>query len=256
MAMEKLYDGSVELVFNEKKHLYSVDGVIIPSVTRVIGVIDKPALVPWAVKETVTELAGAWQPGVAYTQEQIDAILADSKSARFRTSKAALNIGSEAHDWLERYIKAQILLTAAPTLPEYPPVLAAVNSYIEWEKHRSYLRYIYSERKVYSVKHMFSGTVDLVMEANGSVIVGDFKTSKGIYPEYLVQSAAYAKALEEELGISVDRIAVIRIPKDGNEVEIEISDNVDELFEVFLSCLTIWRWKNEWSPDAEKWTLD
>ena len=256
MATDKLYDGEVELLFNDKRHLYSVDGVIVPSVTRIIGIINKPALIPWAVKETVTELATKWQPGLAYTQGQIDAILHESKSARFRTSKAALNIGSDAHDWLERYVKAQILFTATPEMPENPPVLAAVQSYLDWEKTRQYIKYIHSERRVYSKRLMYSGTVDLVMEVNGEIIVADFKTSKGIYPEYMIQSAAYAKGLEEELGIEVAKIAVIRIPKDGNEVEIEVAENIDELFDVFQSCLTIWRWQNEWSPEAEKWKLD
>lgn len=255
MATRKLYNGEVELLFNETEHLYSVDGVIVPSVTRILGVIDKPALIPWAVNETVDNLRKTLKPGTLYTQEQLDFILRDSKDARFRQSKKALNIGSEAHDWLERYIKAQILSTPAPDLPEYPPVLAAVMSYIDWEKRYTDIKYHYSERKLFSKRYMYSGTVDIVIEINGNIVAADFKTSKGIYPEYLVQSAAYAKALEEELGIDITKVAVIRIPKDGNTVEIEVADNIKGLFDIFKCCLVIWRWKNDWSPTSAKWKL-
>ena len=256
MASIKLYNGEVELTFNPVKHLYSVDGVIVPSVTRVLGVVNKPALIPWAVKETVTYLQDALRPGVTYTQEQLDAILYDAKGARFRKSKDALNIGSEAHDWIERHIKAEILHTPKPELPSYPPVRAAVDSYLEWEAQQMWVVYKSSEKRIYSREHMFSGTVDIVMNAAGETIVADLKTSKGIYPEYLLQCAAYAKAYEEETGDSVSKIMVIRIPKDGNEVEVQTNDNVDELYDVFLSCLSLWRWREGWSTTAEKWTVD
>lgn len=255
MATQTLYDGEVVLDYNDVKHLYVVDGVIIPSVTRIIGVINKPALVPWAVKETVTHLEGVWQPGVAYTEDQIKSILQDSKGARYRVSKTALNIGSEAHDWIERHVKSKVLSTPAPELPEYPPVLAAVTSYLDWEAQQMWLKYVSSERRVYSRNHMFSGTVDLVMEdPNGKLVIGDLKTSKGIYPEYLLQCAAYAKAIEEEDGVEVSRIVIIRIPKDGTDFEVQTAWNIDELYEVFLSCLNLWRWKENWSTTSEKWT--
>jgi len=40
-----LYDGRVNLTFDEEKHLYSIDGRPVPGVTSVIQTIAKPALI-------------------------------------------------------------------------------------------------------------------------------------------------------------------------------------------------------------------
>jgi len=253
MINQKLYSGDVEMAYDPIAHMYTANGIIVPSVTKIVGVMDKPALVPWAVNETIAHIRDSWQEGEPYTQAQINGILSDAKEARFRVSQKALNIGSDAHEWIERYIKSKILNIPAPTLPEYPPVLNAVQSYLEWESSIDGLEYVSSERRVYSRRYYYSGTVDIIMRAGNELIVADLKTSKGIYPEYYIQCAAYATALEEEDGINIDRVAIIRIPKDGNEVEIQESSEIDTLFVIFRACLAIWRWKNNWHPESESW---
>jgi len=40
----------VELLFDRRLHSYKVGDEMIPSATKVLGVIAKPALVPWALK--------------------------------------------------------------------------------------------------------------------------------------------------------------------------------------------------------------
>ena len=42
---------SVELEFSAGKHTYQVDGEYVPSVTTILDVINKPALMPWAAAE-------------------------------------------------------------------------------------------------------------------------------------------------------------------------------------------------------------
>jgi len=240
----KMYNGTVSLDFDPIKHVYRIDGKVVPGVTTVTGVMDKPALVPWAVKMTVEHLSRVLKPGVSYTEPQLSAILADAKNARFRVSGEAINIGSDAHDWIERYIKAKILEYPLPEMPQYPPVLNAVKSFIDWESG-SDIKYIASEKRVLSLEHLYSGTADIQAVINGRNVVADLKTSTGIYEEYFVQVAAYAKAIEEEHGIHFDEIVIIRIPKtSGDIVEIASSSDIDRLYEIFLSCLNIWRWKN------------
>jgi hypothetical protein len=242
----KLYDGDVTMMFDPIKHMYTANGVHVPSVTGVTGVVDKPALIHWAVNETLGHIKHVWKPGKEYTKDQIKAIIYDAKEARFRTSGRALNIGTDAHDWIERYIKSRILDLPTPESPDYPPVLNSVNAYLEWEESAGDIEYIASERKVYSQKYMYSGTVDIYMKINDELVVADLKTSKGIYPEYHVQCAAYANAISEEDDVSIDKISVVRVPKDGNSVEIEERRDVDYLFGIFRACLVIWRWKNNW----------
>lgn len=252
---DKMYHGTIEMAYDPIKHMYTVNGLRVPSVTTVTGVMDKPALIPWAVNETINYVAGAWRPESKYSREQIDGILKDAKSARFRTSQKALNIGREAHEWVEAWIKGKILNIPTPPIPDYPPVRTAIESYLEWERATRPL-YLSSERRVYSLKHMYSGTLDTLAVIDGAVTVTDLKTSKGIYPEYFIQCAAYAQAVSEEDDIKIGRLSVIRIPKDGGVVEVETRSDVDNLFSVFNACLTIWRWKNNWDPKSPDWNID
>lgn len=247
MIEHNLYDGAVTMVYDPIKHMYTANGVLVPSVTSVTGIVDKPALIHWAVNESLDHIRHVWKPGKGYTKDQIRAILYDAKEARFRTSGKALNIGTEAHDWIERYIKSRILDLTTPEMPDYPPILNAVNAYLEWEAQAGNIEYIASERKVYSRKYMYSGTVDILMEIDGKVIVADLKTSKAIYPEYYIQCAAYASAIAEEDDRPIDNISVIRVPKDGESVEIVERSDIDYLFGIFRACLVVWRWKNNWS---------
>jgi len=46
------------------------------------------------------------------------------------------------------------------------------------------------------------------MEVDGELILGDFKTSKAIYPEYWLQLAGYQIALEEGGIKPIKRLAV------------------------------------------------
>jgi hypothetical protein len=46
--------------------------------------------------------------------------------------------------------------------------------------------------------------LDFIGRLDGKLVLGDFKTSNGVWPEYLCQLAAYAKAYEETTGRRID----------------------------------------------------
>jgi hypothetical protein len=50
---------------------------------------------------------------------------------------------------------------------------------------------IATEVPLVSEAHQFGGTLDFVCEIDGVICLGDFKTSGAIYPEMLMQLAAY-----------------------------------------------------------------
>lgn len=242
----QLYNGKVVMEYDPKKHMYLANRIPVPSVTRITGIIDKPALVPWAVNQTADRIRKLWQPDKTYTAHQIDEAIKDAKGARYRTSGKALNIGSMAHDWIEQLIKSRIFGFDVPEMPDYDPVARAVKEYIKWEsEHR--VQYVSSERRVYSRQHMYSGTADVCLMVDGKLTMCDLKTSKGIYSEYYLQCAAYAGAIQEEDGVKFDRLMILRLPKTSDDtLEIGETDEVDPHLQVFLHCLHTWRWKNKW----------
>jgi hypothetical protein len=59
------------------------------------------------------------------------------------------------------------------------------------------LEIIDCEVQVISEAHRYGGTLDFIGRLDGKLVLGDFKTSNGVYPEMLCQLAAYAKAYEQ-----------------------------------------------------------
>ena len=49
----------------------------------------------------------------------------------------------------------------------------------------------------------------------------DFKTSKAVYSDMLIQLSCYAELIKENDGIEIDRAVIVRFPKDDDETEIK-----------------------------------
>jgi len=238
MQEYSLYNGEVVLKFNPDTHTYTVDEQIVYGVTSVCGVLNKPALMYWAVNMALEYIDQNLKPGMVVDEVNKPLILREAKSAHKKVSSDAASIGTVAHDWLESYIKAVLSkgIIPLPSSPINPEVRRGVNEVMEWIKNND-VKFISSERKVYSKKHQFAGTLDAEAEVNGERSIIDFKTSSGVYPEYFLQTAAYAKALEEETGNIYSQMIIVRIPKSGKEFGYTINRHVETYFKSFLGCL-------------------
>lgn len=262
----ELYGGDVVLLFDPEPHVYTLEsnGVVVPSTTSITKVIDKPALLDWAVRVTQEYIRELWQPQRAYTTKVRDAIIDGAKNARFDISQEALDIGNMVHEWMEAYGNAYLANSDhMPVIPDNEQAAAACNAFLDWTRAHD-VRFLQTELKVYSREHNYSGTTDLLLVFDGKLAILDYKTSKRIYPEYLLQVSAYVRAWEEEQqylyekGVlteppkKIEEIVVLRVPKDGADFEIATSVNIDEAFEIFLSCRQIYDWMNrrgKWSND-------
>jgi len=76
---------------------------------------------------------------------------------------------------------------------------------------------ITAEQYLFDTEVGYAGQVDLVYEdPNGHIVVADLKSSSGCYEKHQIQGAAYAKAIEREMNIVVDRLEVHRThPRTG-----------------------------------------
>src|SRR5262245_19878101 len=73
--------------------------------------------------------------------------------------------------------------------------LGAFDAYQEW-KQQTQLQVAEPEISLLSPSHRFGGTLDALF-IRGSLALGDWKTSNGIYADYLIQLGAYAILWEE-----------------------------------------------------------
>ena len=233
-----LYDGDVELIFNEGKHTYTYNNEIIQGVTGVCSVINKPALVPWVAKVSHDFLINNYKPGKIYDETEIAELADDMKKAHRRQTTKAANIGTIAHNYIEGAIKYKLGINDNP--PEKPineQALNAINAYADFAKEYD-IEYHASEPKVYSKLHRYAGTLDIDATINGKRCIVDLKTSNGIYPEMWLQTAAYQQARQEELGVKYDERWILRIGKDGT-FETRVSTQFNEDIKAFVAALTL-----------------
>ena len=168
---------TVDLLFDRRLHSYKVEDEIVPSATKVLDIISKPALVPWALKVGVgwleknifhDEKSSSKKTNVYKSQMGLDAIIKGVKSAYRQKSHSALNIGSITHDWVEGAINWKLNGGEIPKLPTQEEALNSIDAFKLWVGENN-VEWISSEEKLYNRKYKYAGTVDA--RAN---IIGDY----------------------------------------------------------------------------------
>jgi len=87
--------------------------------------------------------------------------------------------------------------------------------------------------------------VDCVGIINGQLCLVDFKTSAGIWPEMMVQVAAY-RQLARECGHDVSQVFILRIGRTPDEgFEQCRVDHLDKRWQIFLHALAIYNLQKE-----------
>lgn len=150
------------------------DSTIVPGVTTILNLLNKPALVPWA-----------WKLGMQGLDYR-------------KVVGQAASIGTIAHYLVECYLKGE-----EPELEEYSPAdlaqaTLAAQGFVEWWEVQG-LKVVGSEVMLVSERWRYGGSLDIVCEkvSTGKLWLLDIKTSKGIYDEMRYQLAAYWRLWDE-----------------------------------------------------------
>ena len=71
---------------------------------------------------------------------------------------------------------------------------------------------------LYHPSMRFAGTVDLIArDADGGLVIADWKRAKGLYWEYALQIAGYALALEELTDEQVMSCYAVKLPRSNSD---------------------------------------
>lgn len=252
-----LYDGKIRLTFNAQKHSYTaeeldtslspanVTKILYPrSVTQIVGILDKPALVYWAANTTCDYLRNKIMPGQSYDEIELSELF-DAARKNFRSiSNRAKSVGTLVHEWIEEVLKRKIALNPQiPDLPINPQARNACTAVIEWMNQHHFVP-LQPEVKLYSRRHNIAGTMDWPAMVDGELSIVDWKTTKradnalGLYDEMILQIDTYATIYEEMTGTRVKQSWVVRIDKETAEPE--------------AVCLDLERKKKGLNPRAER----
>jgi hypothetical protein len=168
---------------------YLLKGKKVPSVTTIIGRFkNATGLIIWSNKLGLQ--------GINYFDE---------------LNKAA-EAGTSLHDLAELHIKGEEY-----QLPDDPTVRHCFNQFLEWWNNTNY-KVTWTEKKMGSKKLEVGGCPDLLVD--GKVLI-DFKTSKAIYSDMIIQLSAYAELIKESEGIEIDKAIIVRFPKEDDDTEIK-----------------------------------
>ena len=218
---------------------YQVEGYDepFPSVTTVLSIISKPALIPWARNVALESVRGALMEragGMEWiTPEWVEGIITEGRHRPDQERDQAADFGTQAHILIDAIIQGKE--------PEIPPEMEpVVKSFIAWRKDAG-LDIHLSEQTVFSARHHYAGTMDAVAYRGDTLVALDWKTSNGLYPEYALQVAAYGKALEEMSGQKVQEAWIVRFGKATPEFEARQVVDLDGAFNAFRSALYLWR---------------
>lgn len=226
------------LKFYPKSHRYKLDGQWVPGVTTILGVLNKPALVKWAAR-TVAEYVADNPDGVETLRQMgRDPMVNALREMPWQKRDDAAKRGTELHLYAEQLLNGDEieLETDDPLLPVVENAAAFLD---DWQ-----IEPLLIEAAVASRTHHYAGTADLFAHYTNphtgetGTAIWDWKSSKGIYPEFAYQMTAYRYAdfvgLEgnEQPVPPVDCAFGVHIRTDGYDV-IPLTSN-EEVFEEFL----------------------
>lgn len=186
------WDGKHTLEFNEGSHRYKLDGKRIKGATTVnSGYPKAEALIRWMVKQGIEEY-------VNKTQMQKGA-----------------DIGTILHNYAECYEKGLAFdRTLIETSQHKSEIERVIDRFTNWRSNNSD-KVLRMEDIIASVELQVGGKIDTLRERDGlGLVLSDYKTSKDIYMEQLLQViGGYRRMLREWLNLDVPYVEIVTFPK-------------------------------------------
>lgn len=202
---------------------YLKDGVTrVPGATTISGMLDKPFLVKWANK--------LGKQGIDVTEY---------------TATAAKQ-GTLIHSICEsHFTKTEVDLSKYSD----EEIVRAENSFFKllpFEKDHT-IETQFCEKAFVSEEHKFCGIVDAYCIIDGKYTVVDFKTSKSISKEQILQVSSYIPLMREN-GYQVDQLLILCMSKEDNipfAYKFVSEEESRPYFEIFKRLLDVYWIKKE-----------
>lgn len=227
-----------------RKYLHPLTGEIVPSVTTVLKILNKPALDGWAARVSAEYAFKNRDQLVLFDEREF---IASVKNAHRTEARNAADLGTQIHEICERWAKGnpgEIPKQADPYINQFIGFLTDVKP-----------EFVLTECTLWNRTAGYAGTADAVILVGKECWLIDYKTGKGIYPEHGLQLAALAFS---EFQVDADgteyemppiaKQAVIHLrPRSWKMIEIM---KPAECFAAFLACRELWQWQQYIAPEV------
>lgn len=217
---------------------------LLPSVTTILGIIDKPQLVDWKVKQAISACYDNRPTGTL--EEYTKAMQAKSEE---QVGDAA-DLGTAIHAALEAAFAGETYDSAMA--PYVMPTLAKVS--------QAGIKLVQHELRLVNELVGYAGTTDAVMvDAKGCQGILDFKSRKTKAGQKCtpwetepMQIAAYAKAKFGTLDGIVGANVYISTTEVGRvEIVTYTSEQLWEAWNAFVASAMLWQYLKDYKPGIE-----
>ena len=198
------------------------DGTIVPGVTTIVGLLNKPHLVAWANRMGLQGI-----DTTAYTA-------------------AAAGAGTCAHEMIQAMVGGPEGDFSKYTGEEIEAAQNAADKFREWLQNHDMQTHLIEEQLV-SERHRVGGTIDWYGELDGKMTLVDIKTSGNVYAEHVIQVAAYAQILKDE-DYPVEDVRILRFSweDDDDHRDMSLSGRLLEAgFNIFLHLREVYDLQKE-----------
>lgn len=239
------------LVFNESRHVYSLDGVYVPGVTT----ITRKAIANEAFVYRAGKMAAEWcrdNPD-ALSVLGPEAWVKQAAGASRRDMEAKGGQGKQLHAIAQRLVRGgEVAMVDPVTGEEYPDDVIRMGEQAarfmdRWDVTPDTALV---EAPVFHETYRYAGTLDLCATLrDGDKWLIDYKTGpSGVWPENALQLTAYARATHVQIGERdllmppVSHCAVLWVRPDTWEL-IPVNWG-PQMFDAFLACMAVAGWTN------------
>lgn len=229
-----------DLQFDEAKHIYRLDGAIIPSVSRKVeGHVEKvdfDAILPFSAKKK--------------SREEKRIITPQELGASWKKKKDdACKLGHDTHSFLEHYTGVQTPRTKCEE--------AGVKFFHDMSAQYDVL---FREIRMYSRRYWFAGTEDLTLinKETGKIITADYKTNEDLFKNYKGKTLlppfdwaeecpfnkyqlqlSYYQIMLEDVGLDIEERWLVYLERDGNYKIYRLNNFTEELREHLSNKVTM-----------------
>jgi hypothetical protein len=197
---------------------YEENGVLYPSVTQILSVVNKPYLVAWANKLGLQGI--------------------DSRNVAVEATR----VGTLTHALIQGFLTGEEVSTQGYTDAQKTAANTAFAGFRSWHAKHD-VKLMFSELPIISAEFGYGGTIDALLEVDGSLALVDFKTSKAISRDYMVQLSAYRTLLRAVRKMDPAKSIILRCDKDviGYSTAELAEKDFDFYFRYFLAAKELYK---------------
>lgn len=239
--------------FDTEKHVHILDGAPLYGTSTIVKEVMPPFLAKWGAQCAADYIRAKFgsETHIDIPANKFSDILTESVSAWSKVRKDAATKGTDMHKDLEDYV--QMCIDSFDGTPQVGEAYTGqVGKFAEWA-NANVQQFIFAEKYTYSKELHIGGIVDCLAKLRtGELAVIDFKSSKEVYFNHLVQIGGYALQLEENgyceadgsmpsTQIKID--ALIVVPFGSKDLKPLKVTNVEGFKETFKHLVEVYKLK-------------